>query len=142
MVWDDFDREWKNTQRQFTQLEMEVTRQQLAQAQRSPDRAKLKGLQTQLAAADKSMEGNRQRIDEINGRLRDVEARLYRANQQAQFAKATYDVDRYAFEAERKENPEGAGERQKEIEAQAQRLNELNLAVQKIEAERAPKAGE
>ena len=31
MVWDDFDREWKNTQRQFTQLELEVTRQQLAQ---------------------------------------------------------------------------------------------------------------
>ena len=30
MVWDDFDREWKHTQRRFTQLEMEVTRQQLA----------------------------------------------------------------------------------------------------------------
>ena len=35
MVWDDFDREWKNTQRQFTQLELEVTRQQLA-----PERAR------------------------------------------------------------------------------------------------------
>ena len=48
MVWDDFDREWKNTQRQFTQLELEVTRQQLAQNARGIDKAKLTGLQQQL----------------------------------------------------------------------------------------------
>src|SRR5687767_13238485 len=66
MVWDDFDREWKNTQRQFTQLELEVTRQQLTQNQRSAERVKLPGLQQQLAAGQKAMEANRQRIDEIN----------------------------------------------------------------------------
>src|SRR5918999_3035903 len=65
MVWDDFDREWKNTQRQFTQLELEVTRQQLAQAERGVDRAKLQGIRQQLAAAQKSVEANRQRVDEI-----------------------------------------------------------------------------
>ena len=32
MVWDDFDREWKQTQRRFTQLELEVTRASLDQA--------------------------------------------------------------------------------------------------------------
>src|ERR671914_693181 len=137
MVWDDFDRDWKNTQRRFTQLEMEVTNAQLAQAQRTVDRGKLQGLQQQLAAAQKAMEGNRQRIDEINERLEEVEARHFRVNKEAQFAKATYDVERYDFEADRKTNPEGLGERQKEIEAQGQRVQELNLEVQKIEAERA-----
>ena len=43
MVWDDFDREWKNTQRQFTQLELEVTRAQLAQTERGIDKAKMTG---------------------------------------------------------------------------------------------------
>lgn len=137
MVWDDFDRDWKNTQRQFTQLEMEVTRAQLEQNQRTVDRDKLQGLQQQLAAAQKSMDANRERIDEINSRLEDVEARLYRANQEAQFAKAKYDVNRYAFEAQRKTDPEGAAERQKEIEEEAQRLRELNLEVEKVTAERA-----
>lgn len=137
MVWDDFDREWKNTQRQFTQLELEVTRQQLAQSERGVDRAKMQGLQQQLAVSQKSIEANRQRIDEINDRMADIDARLYRVNQAAQFAKATYDVNRYAFEAERKENPEGIGERQKEVEAEAERVRERNLEVQKIEAERA-----
>ncbi len=136
MVWDDFDREWKNTQRQFTQLELEVTRQQLAQNAGRIDKAKLTGLQQQVGAAQKSMDGNRQRIDEINDRLSEIDARLYRTSKSAQFAKATYDVNRYAFEAERKANPEGTGELQKEIEAEAQRLNELNLEVQKVEAER------
>ena len=136
MVWDDFDREWKNTQRQFTQLELEVTRQQLAQTQKSAERAKLPGLQQQLAAAQKAMETNRQRIDEINDQMQEVEARLYRVNQAAQFAKATYDVNRYAFEAERTANPESVGERQKSIEAEAERLRELNLEVERVTAER------
>ena len=59
MVWDDFDREWKNTQRQFTQLELEVTRQQIAQNARGIDKAKLTGLTSQLSAAQKAMEANR-----------------------------------------------------------------------------------
>ena len=34
MVWDDFDRDWKNTQRQFAELEYQVT-----EAQRRADAA-------------------------------------------------------------------------------------------------------
>ena len=33
MVWDDYDREWKNHQRLFVQLETEVTRAGFDQAQ-------------------------------------------------------------------------------------------------------------
>jgi len=33
MVWDDYDREWKNTQRRFNQLEMQVTQAQLQEMQ-------------------------------------------------------------------------------------------------------------
>jgi hypothetical protein len=136
MVWDDFDREWKNTQRQFTQLELEVTRQQLAANSRGIDKAKLTGLTNQLAAAQKAMEGNRERIADVNERLAEVDRRLFRASKAAQFAKAEYDVHRYAFEEARTKTPEAVGEQQKEIEAEAQRMHELNLEVQKIEAER------
>ena len=139
MVWDDFDREWKNTQRQFTQLELEVTRAQLAQTERGIDKAKMTGLQQQLAAAEKAMEGNRQQIDVLNDEMAEIDARLYRVSQSAQFAKATYDVHRYAFEERRTKDPEGAGEEQKAIEAEAQSLRELNLEVEKVTAERAAK---
>ncbi len=136
MVWDDFDREWKNTQRQFNQLEIEVTRANLAQAERRVDKTKLTGLQQQLAAQQKAMESNRQQIDDINAKLKEVDTRLFRANQAAQFAKARYDVDRYAFEVERTKNPEGSAERQKAIEEEANRLRELNLELEKVTGER------
>jgi hypothetical protein len=96
MVWDDFDREWKNTQRQFTQLELEVTRQQIAQNARGIDKTKLTGLTSQLGAAQKAMEANRERIERSmtgsEGDARPI------APTRSQFAKATYDVNRYAFE--------------------------------------------
>ena len=47
MVWDDYDREWKNTQRRFTQLDMEVTRAQLAAAEKGVNPAKLKTLRSE-----------------------------------------------------------------------------------------------
>ena len=50
MVWDDFDREWKGTQRRFNQLQIEVTRAQLQQTERSVNKAKLTQLQQQMAA--------------------------------------------------------------------------------------------
>ena len=109
-----------------------------AAAARADRRTHRQGEAARVAAAARAPRRSRwpptaQRIDEINDRLQEVDARLYRTNQEAQFAKATYDVDRYAFEAERKANPEGVGEQQKEIEAEAQRLSELNLEVEKVD---------
>src|SRR2546422_6127516 len=53
MVWDDYDRDWKNTQRRFEQLEVQVTQAQLQQAGRAVDRNKLQQLQAQLQTAQK-----------------------------------------------------------------------------------------
>jgi mono/diheme cytochrome c family protein len=136
MVWDDFDREWKNTQRRFTQLEMEVTRQQLAAAQKGVDTRKQQQLEQQLAAARKNVEANQAKVDELQDQIGELNARLYRETQDFQFAKATYDVDRYAFEAARDAGDSGAEARQPDIEAQAHRVAELDLIVQKTTAER------
>src|SRR3954469_11194783 len=73
MVWDDFDREWKNTQRQFNQLEIEVTRATLAQAERRVDKAKLTQLQQQLATQQKAIASNQEKIDDIQGKIKDVD---------------------------------------------------------------------
>ena len=45
MVWDDFDRDWKNTQRRFADLTYQVTQQQLKTAQGAVDRNKLQQLE-------------------------------------------------------------------------------------------------
>jgi mono/diheme cytochrome c family protein len=137
MVWDDFDREWKNAQRRFTQLEMEVTRQNLAQAERGVDKAKMQQLEQQHAAAEKRVEANRQKVDELQEQIDDLDARLYRENQDYQFAKASYDSHRYDYEVVRRANPSRGERMQADIDAEARRVEELDLIVQKTTAERA-----
>src|SRR5687767_12407089 len=114
MVWDDFDREWKHAQRRFTQLEIEVTRQQLAAAEKGIDTRKKQQYEQQLAAAQKNVEANQAKVDELEGQVDELNARLYRETQNYQFAKANYDVARYAFEVLRKSGKAGA-EEQSEI---------------------------
>ena len=40
MVWDDFDRDWKNTQRRFAELQYQVTQAQYRQAAGAVDKSK------------------------------------------------------------------------------------------------------
>src|SRR5216110_2373834 len=78
MVWDDFDREWKNTQRRFALLEYQVTQVSRQQAISAIDKNKLSQLQATRAAADKNVASNRQKVDELEAKLKDVENNLNR----------------------------------------------------------------
>src|SRR5687768_2346973 len=74
MVWDDYDREWKNAQRRFVQLESEVVRASLDQNARQIDRNKLKSLEDRRAAAQKSVEANRTQIEQIQDKINEANA--------------------------------------------------------------------
>src|SRR5437870_11976937 len=74
MVWDDFDREWMNTQRRFAQLEYQVTQAQLQQATRGMDRSKLQQAEAQRQAAEKNVTANQQKVDELQAKLKDADA--------------------------------------------------------------------
>src|ERR1700692_1481313 len=69
MVWDDFDREWKNTQRRFAQLEYQVTQAQLQQAGRGVDKTKLQQLEAQEKAAQQNVKANQKKVDELQDKV-------------------------------------------------------------------------
>ncbi|PYR50634.1 MAG: hypothetical protein DMF95_10065 [Acidobacteria bacterium] len=137
MVWDDYDRDWKSTQRRFGQLEMQVTQANLQQAGRSVDRSKLTQLQAQEAAARKNVETNQKKVDELQNKLKDADNRLYRATTDYQAMKATYDQDRYDFEATRVAGSTSAARKGQIVGDEERRLTELNLAKEKAEADKA-----
>jgi mono/diheme cytochrome c family protein len=137
MVWDDFDRDWKRTQRQFADLEYQVTQAQLEQATRSVDRNKLAALQAQEAEARKSIEANQARVDELNAQLAEADTTLYRATLDYQYLKATYDQDRYAFESARASGLSSAERLAQLVAEEEKRLAELNLAREKAETDKA-----
>src|SRR5438552_327451 len=91
MVWDDFDREWKKTQRRFADLEYQVTQAQLDQATRGVDRNKLAQLQAQEAEARKVVAANQAKVNELNAQVKDADTRVFRATLDYQYLKAVYD---------------------------------------------------
>src|SRR5438034_248470 len=137
MVWDDYDRDWKSTQRRFGQLEMQVTQANLQQAGRSVDRSKLTQLQAQEAAARKNVEAKQKKVDALQNKLKDADNRLYRATTDYQAMKATYDQDRYDFEATRVAGSTSAARKEQIVRDEERRLTELNLAREKAEADKA-----
>src|SRR3954462_4364326 len=72
MVWDDYDRDWKNTQRRFAQLEYQVTQAQLPQAGQAVDKTKLQQLEARLKAANANVTANQKKVDELNDKLNDA----------------------------------------------------------------------
>src|SRR5689334_12982219 len=73
MVWDDYDREWKNTQRRFAQLEYQVTQAQLRQASGAIDRGKIAQLRAQEQAAQKNVVANQKKVDELQDKLKEAQ---------------------------------------------------------------------
>ena len=103
LVWDDYDREWKRYQRQFTALELEVTRAHLAAAEQEMDQARVDELVAARETAERQLASSAEQIAELEDQLAEVRRELFVANQSFNFMKATYDVDRYAFEVMREE---------------------------------------
>src|SRR3954451_1284259 len=136
MVWDDFDRDWKKTYRQFSQLETQVTNLKLQQAGRSVDKNRLSSLTAQEAAANKKVAANRAKVDDLQAKLKDADNKLFRATTAFQTMKATYDQDRYDFEATRA-NGLPFAKKEAVAKEEEQKLHELDLAREKAEADKA-----
>jgi mono/diheme cytochrome c family protein len=138
MVWDDFDREWKNTQRRFAQLEYQVTQAQREQAVRSVDRNKIAQLEAQRKQAEQNIAANRKKVDDLQAQLKDADNKVFRATLDYNYMKATYDQDRYDFETSREADPKASStaRKQKNAEDEAKRLADLNLAMEKAIADK------
>src|SRR3954464_3382005 len=76
MVWDDFDREWKNTQRQFARLEYQVTQAQLQTAAGSVDKTKLAQLQAGVQTQQQNVNANKAKVEELQARVKGIDTRL------------------------------------------------------------------
>ncbi|HEY2830182.1 MAG TPA: c-type cytochrome [Thermoanaerobaculia bacterium] len=136
MVWDDYDREWKSTQRRFASLQYQVTQAQAAQAGRAIDRAKLQQLEARRKAAEQNVAANQKKVDELQGKLKDADNQLYRATTDYQTMKATYDQDRYDFEASRANGLTSATKKGQVSTEEGHRVDELNLAMEKADADK------
>jgi mono/diheme cytochrome c family protein len=139
MVWDDFDRDWKNTQRRFAQLEYQVTQEQRQKAVGAVDKNKIAQLEAQKTAAAQQIKANQAKVDELEKKLADADKTLFRATLDYNYMKATYDQDRYDFETARVADPNASSTKKKQTNAEEEqkKLADLNLAMEKATADKA-----
>src|SRR4029077_5085991 len=88
MVWDDFDREWKNAQRRFAQLDYQVAVAQRNVANSAIDRKKLGDLNAAGRAAQKSIAGNQSKVDAAQAKVDAADNAMLTATLKYNYAKA------------------------------------------------------
>ena len=136
MVWDDFDREWKNTQRQFTQLRVQVTQAQLAAGvagRRQEQAAAAPGAARGGAEERRGEPGEGRRAA---GKLNEVDNRLYRATQRLPVRKGQLRSGPVRLRSARAARRRAASREGQNVAEAGEALNELNLAAREGDAEK------
>jgi len=139
MVWDDYNRDWKNVQRHFVQLDTQVTETQLQQAQKNINKSKLAQLQAQEKAAQANVAKNQAKVDDLQAKKKEAANKVLTATLNYNKAKAIYDQDRYDFETTRQADPTSSAtkSKQKQAEDEAKDLADLNHLMEQAKAEAA-----
>src|SRR5436190_21459467 len=89
MVWDDFDREWKNAQRRLAQLDYQVAVAQRNVANSAIDRKKLADLNAAGRTAQKSISANQAKVNQAQAKVDAADQVLLTATLDYNYAKAT-----------------------------------------------------
>src|SRR5438045_9542535 len=78
MVWDDFDRDWKKTQRRFANLEYQVTEAARQQAINGVDKNKIAQLEAQKTASEAQIKANQAKVDDLSTTLAEAHKTVHR----------------------------------------------------------------
>lgn len=101
MIWFDYSREWKSYQREFVQLERDLTARQMQEAQGRIDRAELDQVQTELQEAEAALAAERGALDAVEAEIADLDERRTLADIREREIKAVYDSDKFYYEETR-----------------------------------------
>src|SRR5262252_7152221 len=98
MVYADYQRDWKTLQRVFFRLDAVKTRDAAIQAREKAYGDERDKLVEQLRAARQEVAGHKATLDKLQRQVQDLDPRIYLADQQYKFTKASFDAERYKYE--------------------------------------------
>ena len=89
MVWDDYDREWKDFQKEAMALEAYKTEAEIKLAQENVDQDALKAIEDELAGIQAAIQAHQEQYDAATNELKRLtQADWYSADQRLKFEKA------------------------------------------------------
>lgn len=139
MVWDDYDREWKDFQKEAMALEAYKTEAEIRLAQETVDQDALETIEDELEGIQAAIQAHRERYDGATSELKRLtQADWYSADQRLKFEKAQYDVVKFEYEdAAKAGHEETAAKKKAEMEAMEVRIFEFRLAKEAVEEKQA-----
>src|SRR6266542_3879549 len=129
MVWADYDRSWKTMQLAFLRIDARKTREAALAAREKIFGEERQKLMAELGAARQEVRAHRAALEKLNRKLAELEPKVYAADQNAKFAKASFDAALYKYESSLATRPRAAPAAKKERDAIEQELTAANLKL-------------
>ncbi len=98
MIWADYSREWKGYQRQFSQMEREMTGRQIQEADAAVNQRELQRIEGELATASQELDAKQAEIAQREDELKALNDRWTLADIGERSLKSVYDSKKFFFE--------------------------------------------
>ena len=139
MVVEDYSRGWKRIQRAFARIEAKKTREAALAARREVLGGQLQRLRAELKEANRQLAAHRGELGRLDAKLKDLDPKIYLADQQFKFTKASLDAQRYKYENALATAPRSAPKQKRgldelELELEGRRLHLAKLQKAETEA--------
>jgi mono/diheme cytochrome c family protein len=137
MIVADYTRDWKTFQRTFMRLDAKLTRQAaLAARDKALDDEHGK-LIAELKAARVQVDAERTTLARLERKRLDLDPKIYLADQQYKFTKASFDAERYQYEDALANSPKSAPALKKSLDAIVKELDERTVHLAQLKKQEA-----
>ncbi|MDQ5858300.1 MAG: c-type cytochrome, partial [Acidobacteriota bacterium] len=137
MVVEDYARPWKRIQRAFTKIEARKAREGALEARSKALGEEGKRLRAELALANKELAVHRSELRRLDAKLEELEPKIYLADQQFKFTKASLDAQRYKYENALATAPRTAPKHKRDLDELEAELETRRLALARLQKEEA-----
>ncbi|MEE2876373.1 MAG: c-type cytochrome [Candidatus Neomarinimicrobiota bacterium] len=146
LIWtfaDDYDRTWKDYQREFRRIDSELTAQLRTEEQiRIEESADYQTASEELTKATAVLESQAEDLKVLEEQQKRIDSEYYKVQQELAFSKSLYDVAKYEYEAAISHYGGHAEEQKRKMDQLGADVHQKTLAVQEAEAQLAEKKKE
>jgi cbb3-type cytochrome oxidase cytochrome c subunit len=132
MVAADYKRDWKSIQQTFLRLDRDKTLEASQAAREKAYGQERDKLRADLVSARNDVRARARTLSKLNAHLKELDPKIYGADQDAKFLKASFDAARYTYEddlANRRKSAVGSRRKLERIETQ---MNAANLKLARL----------
>ena len=132
MVVADYKRDWKSIQQTFLRLDRDKTLEAVQAAREKAFGQERDRLRGELVQARNDVKAHGRTLAKLNAHLKELDPKIYGADQDAKFLKASFDAARYMYEDDLANRPKSAPKSRREVERIEKRLNAANLKLARL----------